>query len=159
MPGLWADLRRRLVSIPNREVLVSTRGFEVGDPAKVERLESIGRAFVRGYNAAVASSDPDELHSAVETHPLPLKGFAYEGASMGLVVADFMTPLAKRWADFLRTYGGPHVYMIHVGYGWALARLRFRPLEPSPVSRIRCVGWRWTATASIRAISTGGATS
>ena len=35
MTGLWAHVRGRLFSIPDREVLVATRGFEIGDPSKV----------------------------------------------------------------------------------------------------------------------------
>jgi hypothetical protein len=129
MKRLWAQIRTRFVSIPEGEVLVATRGFEVKDPSKVERLETIGRAFVDGYNAALASSDPGELRGALERAPPSLQGFAYEGASMGFAVADFMTPFSRRWTEFLDTIGAPHVYMIHVGYGWAMARL------PIPIGR------------------------
>jgi enediyne biosynthesis protein E3 len=123
MRRLLAALRKRLVSIPDREVLVATRGFDVTEAATVRRLEDIGRAFVAGYNTAVASTDLSELQGALESYRHSLRGFAYEGASMGLAIVDFMTPFSKSWSQFAGTFGASHIYMVHVGYGWALARL------------------------------------
>lgn len=133
MPGLWASLRKKVVSIQDREALVSTRGFVVSSAAKADRLESIGRVFLSGYNAAVGVEDLHDLKRELEAAPPAFRGFAYEGASMGLAVADFMTPWARRWTQFLRQFGAPHVYMIHVGYGWAMARL---PISLAALNRL-----------------------
>jgi hypothetical protein len=44
---------------------------------------------------------------------------------MGLALLDCFTPWRKdRWRTFTEHLAAPHVYMMHVGLGWALARLR-----------------------------------
>lgn len=68
------------------------------------------------------------------TH-LELRGFAFEGAAMALALLDFLTPWPKnRLQVFLDGPGNAHIYMVHVGVGWALARLR-RRVEPA----LRCL--------------------
>jgi hypothetical protein len=53
-----------------------------------------------------------------------LRGFAFEGAGMGLYLLDLLTPWRRdRLRRFLEGSGAAHVYMIHVGAGWALAQL------------------------------------
>ena len=48
---------------------------------------------------------------------------------MALALLDRLTPWRRnRIETFLDGAGGAHVYMVHVGVGWALARLR-RPVE------------------------------
>jgi hypothetical protein len=57
-----------------------------------------------------------------------LRGFAYEGAAMGLAMLDGL-PLGRggRVEEFLTGRAARHVYMAYVGIGWAMARLpRFR---------------------------------
>jgi hypothetical protein len=56
------------------------------------------------------------------------QGFAYEGAAMALALLDRLTPWKRdRWRRFRDGPGEPHVYMLHVGAGWAMARLHVRP--------------------------------
>jgi hypothetical protein len=83
-----------------------------------------------------------ELHASLEHTKLSQRGFAYEGASMGLAIADFMTPFSKLWRDFAQGIGAPHIYMVHVGYGWALARL---PVAPLPAVMRLDERLRWLA--------------
>ena len=57
---------------------------------------------------------------------LEWRGFAFEGAAMGLALLDFLTPWRRdRIASFLRGTGDAHTYMIHVGVGWVWARAPF----------------------------------
>jgi len=126
----WAGLRKSLISIPDREVLVSTRGFDVRRPEIVKQLEDVGRAFVTGYNTAAGAVSVASLAEALDATPPSHRGFVYEGASMGLAVADFLTPFSRLWREFAQTAGGPHIYMVYVGYGWALARLPTPVLPP-----------------------------
>jgi hypothetical protein len=53
------------------------------------------------------------------------RGFAFEGAAMGLALLDLITPWnRRRLSGFLETPAGDtHWYMLHVGAGWAAARL------------------------------------
>src|SRR5206468_265750 len=60
--------------------------------------------------------------------PLELRGYAYEGAAMGLTGLDCFLP-GSRFASYVRGPGAAHVYMAHIGAGEALARLRRKP-EP-----------------------------
>jgi hypothetical protein len=53
-----------------------------------------------------------------------LCGFAFEGAAMALGLLDNLTPWNNR--RLLKFLDGPadrHVYMTHVGFGWAIARI------------------------------------
>jgi hypothetical protein len=92
-------------------------------------LEKAGSTFALGYNVALQESHPDRLGSRLDEVELQWRGFAYEGAAMALALLDVLTPWkTNRWQAFLNGSGAPHIYMIHIGVGWALARLR-RPLE------------------------------
>jgi hypothetical protein len=60
----------------------------------------------------------------LEATPHDFRGFAYEGAAMGLALLDWMTPWRRgRVEAFLRGAGDAHAYMVHVGAGWVLARV------------------------------------
>src|SRR5262249_49949100 len=56
-----------------------------------------------------------------------LQGFAYEGASMAMALLDLLQPWGRRrWRVFADGPGAPHVYVVHVGLGWAVARVPWR---------------------------------
>jgi hypothetical protein len=55
---------------------------------------------------------------------LDFRGFAFEGAAMGLALQDWLTPWNRgRLQNFLRGPGDVHAYMVHVGAGWVMARV------------------------------------
>jgi hypothetical protein len=97
-------------------------------PALKARLQEIGRAFLVGYHAALVESKPVALGAELERSVAPeLQGFAFEGAGMGLALRDLLAPWKSRHVGrFLEGGGGRHKYMVHVGAGWALARLNRR---------------------------------
>jgi|HubBroStandDraft_1064217.scaffolds.fasta_scaffold12059_4 hypothetical protein len=117
-------LTNRLLSISEEETRVSRRGFHVRGPAVQLRLEAIGQTFLRGYHAALADQDGAALARSLGSVDAELQGFAFEGAAMALTLLDNLTPVNRgRFQRFLRGDGSPHLYMLHVGAGWALARL------------------------------------
>jgi len=60
---------------------------------------------------------------------LDVRSYAYEGAAMGLTGLDCMLPWKKRLRAYMAGPGAPHIYMVHIGAGEALALLRRKP-EP-----------------------------
>lgn len=116
-------LHRLFFGIPARETRCDRRGFQAEPPAR-DRLETIGATFVAGYHAALEHGTGGALVARLEEVDAERRGFAYEGAGMALQLLDLLTPGGgTRWRRFLAGAGDPHHYMIHVGAGWALARL------------------------------------
>jgi hypothetical protein len=90
------------------------------------RIEQIGAAFVSGYHSALKEPSPNGLSAVLATAPLEQRGFAFEGAAMGLALLDGLVPWGHgRLEEFLKNAAEPHAYMVHVGAGWAWARLPF----------------------------------
>jgi len=94
------------------------------NPAVKERLEAIGRSFIEGYNIALDVEQPGDLplrFNEIQTEDL---GFAYEGAAMAFGLLDCLSRgRSQRLTRLLNGPGAAHAYMIHVGAGWAMARL------------------------------------
>jgi hypothetical protein len=133
-PGLgW--LRQRLFGISTVETTFARRGFRGGEAKAQQRLEQIGRTFLRGYHAAItfgtaqgaiAHDNPEALVPQLNAVEAELRGFAFEGAAMGLALLDYLTPWKRNRVQlFLTGAGANHVYMVHVGVGWLLARIPF----------------------------------
>jgi hypothetical protein len=117
-----------LFGISPRETRFERRGFRGGTRQTRDRLEAIGRAFLTGYHAALQAKHPKGLSGAVREIDPEMSGFAFEGAAMGFALLDTLTPWnGGRWREFLSGPGSPHTYMVHVGAGWAVARLGGRP--------------------------------
>jgi hypothetical protein len=130
-------LRQKLFAISPSEASFDVRGFASAPPARRERLEQIGRVFVAGYNAAISVADPVAVLDALKATAEESRGFAFEGAAMAFALLDVLSPFpSRRFARFLEGAAKPHVYMAHVGAGWALARVsprlawRLGPLDP-----------------------------
>ena len=121
------------MSIDVRETTFEARGFEPGSPAAQAALEGHAAHFVLGFNEAVGTASVADLEAPLGALPPEQRGFAYEGAGMGLAVLDlFSLGSGGRLAELLEGHGKPHVYEIHGGAGWALARLRLRPRNRLP---------------------------
>ena len=117
-----------LLAISPKEATFGVRGFHGGTAQARHALERHGTSFVSGYNAALKARDLDTLACELDSLPKSEVGFAYEGAAMACALLDLLIPGRRgRLASLLRGPGDPHVYMVHVGAGWALARLRLRP--------------------------------
>lgn len=126
-PPLLGRLRHRALAISPAETRFDVRGFHDGAPAVRKTLEGHGASFVSGFNAALSAADMDQLEEQLELTPSAERGFAYEGAAMACTLLDLLSlGIGNRLARLLGSHGQPHVYMVHVGAGWALARLRLR---------------------------------
>lgn len=131
----WSALRNnfsRLLCLDLSEASAARRGFNISSSADTaNHLEEIGRAFIRGYNAAILVTSVPELEGCLESIAADLRGFAYEGAAMGRELMDGLIPGRRDRFNILCSspLAARHIYMLHVGAGWAWARLpwRFKP--------------------------------
>lgn len=121
---MWRSLRQRLLGISPEETTCARRGFRPAGADAHRTLERIGQVFLQGYHAALESSEPEALAGRLDAIDRPVRGFAFEGAAMGLSILDHLVPAGRsRWLAFANGPGSPHVYMVHVGVGWVIARL------------------------------------
>jgi hypothetical protein len=121
---------RALFGLSPDEVTFSRRGFTARSQSTQLRLERVGSAFVAGYHAQLRDRALEKLDEALTLLPADDRGFAVEGAAMAATLLDSLWPWRReRFAQLLARFQ-KHVYMIHVGAGWAWARLRVDPTAP-----------------------------
>ena len=139
--SLLGQARKRFLGLSPSEASFAKRGFLAGEDKARLRLEQIGVTFLSGYHAALEETGFASLARRLATVDLDFRGFAFEGAAMGLALLDYFTPWRKdRWRTFIEHQGEPHIYMMHVGFGWALARLR-RSVTPYLAQLDPVLGW------------------
>ena len=139
--SLLGQARRRFLGLSPSEASFAKRGFRASEENARARLEQIGITFLSGYHAALEETGFVSLAHRLATVDTELRGFAFEGAAMGLALLDCFTPWRKnRWRTFTERLAAPHVYMMHVGLGWALARLR-RSVTPHLAKLDPLLGW------------------
>jgi len=109
----------KLLSIDWREVTFARRGFSSPRTEIRERLEHVGTIFLVGYHAVLQKNELEALSERLEQVELEYRGFAYEGAAMALALRDAMVPASSRLTEFMAGAGKQHIYMLHVGAGWA----------------------------------------
>jgi hypothetical protein len=123
---IWGRIRRSWLGLPTEAASYTQRGFRGASPDVQRRFEQIGSTFLGGYHAALAHGSLSELMGELHTVEMELRGFAVEGAAMGLALRDRITPWrAPLIQQLLCGAGKGHAYMIHVGVGWVWARLPF----------------------------------
>ena len=123
-------IRDRFLRIDSREVSVARRGFACPSQTLRSHIENIGRSFLDGHHAALRIESVDALAVQLSESPPLYRGFAFEGAGMGLGLTDSLSIFNHgRWSSFAEGPGQQHKYVLHVGLGWMAARLpwcRFR---------------------------------
>lgn len=116
----------RLLELSPAQASFEVRGFASGDPARQLALETIGETFIGGYNAALGSQTLADLARWIAQVPEPLRGFAAEGAAMATAIADALPFATARLPQALNRFDREFTYLVHVGAGWALARVPWR---------------------------------
>lgn len=117
-------LRKAAFGISLGEVTFARRGFHVSETRAQQRLEQMGNVFLQGYHAVLEEDAPEAMALRLHAIDAEFRGFAFEGAAMGLTLLDHLSlGKGKRLQAFLSGPGAAHVYMAHVGVGWAMARL------------------------------------
>lgn len=124
MPSLLGTIRRRTMTPALAQTTFAVRGFDPAGAEQQELLERIGAIFLTGYGAGMSAGSIQEIDDELGRIDRPFRGFAYEGCAMALTIRDAITPWPTRWIDrYLEGPARDHVYMTHIGTGWAMARL------------------------------------
>ena len=87
-------------------------------------LVRIVDAFLTGYEAALEARCERALVGRLSQVDAERRGFAFEGAAMAVTLLDLLTPWNRRRFFRLAVAAPEYVYLLHVGAGWAMARLR-----------------------------------
>ena len=115
-----------MLKVPYKEATLEKRQFYRKDRETSGHLENIGIAFLDGYHSSLDFDSLDLLYRSLDQKCELYRGFSYEGAAMGIMIKDtFRRKSKKQFPTFLAEGGHPHIYMLHVGIGWAYARLPF----------------------------------
>jgi enediyne biosynthesis protein E3 len=127
-----------------KETTFARCGFRGNNVEARRRLERVGRTFPLGYHAALDVDQPENLALRLNAIDPKFRGFAFEVAAMGLTLLDHQLSLRRqdRIKALLEGAGESHSYVIHVGAGWAFARL---PRHVECASRRMYPLLRWLA--------------
>src|SRR5687767_15512932 len=99
--SLLGRARKRFLGLSPAEASFAKRGFVAREDQARQRLEQIGVTFLSGYHAALEETGFVQLAHRLATVEADLRGFAFEGAAMGLALLDCFTPWQKnRWRAF-----------------------------------------------------------
>lgn len=124
MGALSGKIWLGVFGIDAAETTFERRGFRAANEAMRERLERVGSHFRLGYHEGLTGGEPIQVAVRLMELPAEYRGFSFEGAAMAFALKDWFTPWNRnRFAEFLLGPGGDHIYVAHVGVGWAMARL------------------------------------
>jgi hypothetical protein len=116
---------RGFLEIDPKTLDVERLGFPPGDPQARARLADVVQSFATGFNTSLGA-DPASLD--FQALPHDLRGFAFEGAAMGVALADLGTfSGGRRVRALAEGPGARYIHLIHVGVGWAYARTHVHP--------------------------------
>ncbi|MGO4565877.1 DUF1702 family protein [Rhizobium sp. 2YAF20] len=129
--NLAGYLNRKVAGIDATQASFTVRRFTSSNAQVQQRLENIGRLFLKGYNTALQTSNISELMEMISDFERRFRGFVIEGAAMGCAIADSMpwailSGSSNRSGEFLANCSEYNPYLSTVGIGWALARIPWR---------------------------------
>jgi hypothetical protein len=101
----------------------------VEDDVTTLRLHQVVRTVTDCCHIALFNNRFEVLVPKLDAYDEELRGFAYEGAGVGLAALDSFLPWKQRTRDFVAGPGARYVYAIYLGAGMSLARMRRNP-EP-----------------------------
>ena len=96
--------------------------FKQSDAPAARHLGAIFFTVIRAYHATLRNERLSALIPLLNAVEPDLRGFAYEGAALGLTQLDQVLPWRTRLPAFLSGPASPYLYPAYVGIGVALAR-------------------------------------
>ena len=134
---LMPDAIGHAVALTGSHLLRRGRGrVRAGDRDLAIHLDRIVSAFERGFLTACRARDVERVRIELGESAPFLRGFAFEGAAMAAGLLDALKPWTSARLPRLLAAAKDYVYLLHVGAGWALARIgrvegaRFARLDP-----------------------------
>ena len=101
--------------------------FSENDRQAAQRLKTVVRTVTKGCQLTLQNSKFETLVVRLDAFDPELRGFAYEGAGIGLAALDCLLPWKNRTRAFLDGPGSAFIYAVPLGAGMALARLHRKP--------------------------------
>lgn len=102
--------------------------FDEADKQAAQRLKTVIRTVTKGCQITFQSGGNfGVLVNRLDAFDEELRGFAYEGAGIGLAALDSFLPWGNRTRAFLDGPGSEFIYAVPLGAGMGLARLRRKP--------------------------------
>jgi hypothetical protein len=114
---------------PLFEVAPSDFPASVGTGAGAERLSRVVFTVTECCELTLLNRREAALVPKLDAYPEELRGFAYEGAGVGLAALDQLLPWKQRTRRFVDRAASEYVFAVYLGAGMGLARLRRNP-EP-----------------------------
>ncbi len=119
----WGKIRRFLFGLPLINIENTWKNVPNVETSTRKKLRPPVIAFITGLNTAIEVALSELLIGQLEGLNDNCRGFAYEGAGMGLAIIDYSRDkgMVKK---FLRGEGANYPELIHVGLGCATAALK-----------------------------------
>lgn len=123
--GLINSIQKNLFRVSYKHTTFEQRGFFVVNKNHSKHLEAIGKSFLDGYHLALKGYPYNELITQLNEYNAFFRGFSFEGAAMGSTLLNFFSLKHESALKGLleKPESNKHIYMLHVGVGWAFARL------------------------------------
>jgi hypothetical protein len=123
--SLLGTLMKPLFEVAPKDVPALTEG----DGPTTERLSKVVLTVTECCQLTLLNRREASLVPKLDAYPEELRGFAYEGAGVGLSALDYLLPWKQRTRRFVDGPASAYIYAVYLGAGMGLARLRRNP-EP-----------------------------
>lgn len=110
-----------------QHVVTSRYGVQEDIDKSWEDFEAVARNLIDGFMLALDDWRPQALVPRLDAVETELRGIAYEGAAMGLVILDSLSPWQKRLQTYLDGPGASYTCLLYIGAGLVLPRLPQSP--------------------------------
>lgn len=101
--------------------------FPGEDNQTIQRLSQVIFTVTECCHTTLFHSRFEKLVPKLDAYAEELRGFAYEGAGVGLAALDSLLPWRRRTRDFVAGPGARYLFAIYLGAGMALARIHRNP--------------------------------
>ncbi|WP_339821871.1 DUF1702 family protein [uncultured Parasphingorhabdus sp.] len=117
---------RKFLVLDPRRVEFRIRGFDLAEKSHEERLESIGKTFLRGYNLILSARSLAAFEQAMAEEPALLRGFFVEGGAMGSALVDSIPFRRPMLGKFRERFEERFPLLVNAGTGLAMSKLSWR---------------------------------